>query len=70
MLSFVFSVSLLFVQTILLSLEMTAAALAFMVLISESRDRLLVMVEPRYVKPSITSRVVSSLSMEGGVSTY
>ena len=34
----------------------TAAALAILVLIPESRDRLLVMVEAMYVKPSATSR--------------
>ena len=48
---------------------MTAAALAILVMISESRDMLLVMVDLRYVKLSITSRVASSMLMEGRFST-
>ena len=42
---------------------MTAAALAILVLIPESRDKLLVMVEPKYLKPLTTSRVASSMLM-------
>ena len=64
-----FSVSLLFLQTLLLSLDMTFAAFAILVLISESRDMLLVMVESRYVKLSTTSRVASPVLMDGGVYT-
>ena len=52
-----------------MSLDMTAAALAILVLSSESRYMLLVMVEPKYVKLSISSRVASSILMEGGIST-
>ena len=62
--SVVFSVSLLFVQILLLNLDTTAAASAILVLISESRDMLLGMVEPRYVKLSTTSRVASSMLTE------
>ena len=42
---------------------MIASALAILVLIPESKDKLLVMVEPKYLKPSTTYRVASSMLM-------
>ena len=55
------SVKLLFCHTLLFSLDMTAAAFAMRVLISASSDRLLSIVEPRYVKLSTASSVTLSM---------
>ena len=45
---------------------MTAAAFAMRVLISASSDRLLSIVEPRYVKLSTASSVTLSMLIDGG----
>ena len=48
------------------SLDMTAAGFAMRVLISASSDRLLSIVEPRYVKLSAASSVTLSMLIDGG----
>jgi len=50
--------------TLLLSLYMTAAALAMRLSVSASSERLLVMVESRKMKLSVTSSSLSSIYME------
>ena len=66
---FVFSVRLLLLHTFLFSLDMMLTAFAICALISESSDKLLVIVEPRYVKLSTTSNVTLSMLIDGGITT-
>ena len=54
---------------LLLSLAMVAEALPILMVISLSRERLLVMVAPKYVKVFTTSKGVPSIMTLGGLST-
>ena len=53
----------------LLSLAMVAEALPILVVISSLRERLLVMVVPKYVKVFMTSKGVPLIMTLGGLST-
>ena len=64
--SSVFTVSWLLFHTLFHSLDITAATFANHLSISMLRDRLLVMVEPRYVKIFIaSSKILSMLTVSG-----
>ena len=62
----VLSVRFLFVQTLCDSRDITVAAFPIMALISASREIVLGMVEPRYLKLSTTLSVFSLMVIEGG----
>ena len=61
-------VSFLFSHTHLLNLDMVTEALPILVVISSLRERLLVMVAPKYVKEFMTSKGVPTIMMYGGLS--
>ena len=65
-----FSVRLLLLHTLLSSLDIMAAAFAIRMLISASSDKLLVIVDHRYVKLSTTSSVTLSMLIDGGITTF
>ena len=62
-------VSFLFSHTHFLSLAMVAETLPILMVISSSRERLLVMVAPKYVKVFMMSKGVPSIMTLGGLST-
>ena len=66
---FVFSVSMVSSHTLLARQAMRVHTLPIRVVSSASRDRLLEMVEPRYVKFSTTSRVWSLMVIAGALLT-
>ena len=65
-----FWVSMLFSHTLLDSLDMAVAAFPVCLLISASKNRLLVMVDPRLMNSSTSSRVWSSVLTAGASLTF
>ena len=63
------SVRLLLLHTLLSTLDIMAAAFAIHMLISATNDKLLVILEPRYLKLSTTSNVTLSMLIDGGITT-